>query len=153
MIDRVDGRLVVAGSDKRGTIYGIYEISQRIGMSPWYWWADVPVTHKNEIYWTDERFVQPSPKVKYRGIFINDECPSFGDWATEHFGSINSKMYVHMFELLLRLKANYLWPAMWGSRFNEDDPENTRLADAYGIVMGTSHHEPILARTSAVNAQ
>jgi hypothetical protein len=153
VIDRVDGRLVVAGSDKRGTIYGIYEISQRIGVSPWYWWADVPVTHKNEIYWTDERFVQPSPKVKYRGIFINDGWPLFGDWATEHFDGINSKMYVHMFELLLRLKANYLWPAMWGSRFNEDDPENPRLADAYGIVMGTFHHEPILARTSAADAQ
>lgn len=144
VIDRVDGYLVVAGSDKRGTIYGIYEISQRIGVSPWYWWADVPVAHKNEIYWTDGRFVQPSPKVKYRGIFINDEWPSFGDWATEHFGGINSKMYVHMFELLLRLKANYLWPAMWGSRFNEDDPESPRLADAYGIVMGTSHHEPMM---------
>ena len=144
VIDVVDGNLVVAGSDKRGTIYGIYEISQRIGVSPWYWWADVPVQHQDEVYWTDGRFVQPSPKVKYRGIFINDEWPSFGDWATEHFGGINSKAYAHMFELLLRLKANYLWPAMWGSRFNEDDPESPRLADEYGIVMGTSHHEPMM---------
>lgn len=144
VIDVVDGNLVVAGSDKRGTIYGVYEISQRIGVSPWYWWADVPVQHQDEVYWNDGRFVQPSPKVKYRGIFINDEWPSFGDWATEHFGGINSKAYAHMFELLLRLKANYLWPAMWGSRFNEDDPESPRLADEYGIVMGTSHHEPMM---------
>lgn len=144
VIDVVDGNLVVAGSDKRGTIYGIYEISQRIGVSPWYWWADVPVKHQEQVYWTAGRFVQPSPKVKYRGIFINDEWPSFGEWATEHFGGVNSKMYAHMFELLLRLKANYLWPAMWATAFNEDDAESPRLADEYGIVMGTSHHEPMM---------
>lgn len=144
VIDVVDGNLVVAGSDKRGTIYGIYEISRRIGVSPWYWWADVPVQHQDEIYWNDGRFVQPSPKVKYRGIFINDEWPSFGEWATAHFGGVNSKMYAHMFELLLRLKANYLWPAMWSSRFNEDDPLTPKVADEYGIVMGTSHHEPMM---------
>ena len=144
VIDEVDGNLVVAGSDKRGTIYGIYEISQRIGVSPWYWWADVPVQHQDEVYWTAGRFVQPSPKVKYRGIFINDEWPSFGEWATSHFGGVNSKMYAHMFELLLRLKANYLWPAMWATAFNEDDEESPRLADEYGIVMGTSHHEPMM---------
>ena len=144
VIDLVDGNLIVAGSDKRGTIYGIYEISQRIGVSPWYWWADVPVKHQDEVYWTDGRFLQPSPKVKYRGIFINDEAPSFTDWSNEHFGGINSKMYTHMFELILRLKANYLWPAMWGKSFNEDDPDNPRLADEYGIVMGTSHHEPMM---------
>ena len=144
VIDVIDGNLVVAGSDKRGTIYGIYEISQRIGVSPWYWWADVPVKHQDEVYWTDGRFVQPSPKVKYRGIFINDEWPSFGEWATEHFDGVNSKMYAHMFELLLRLKANYLWPAMWATAFNEDDEESPRLADEYGVVMGTSHHEPMM---------
>ena len=144
VIDVVDGRLVVAGSDKRGTIYGIYEISRRIGVSPWYWWADVPVRPQDELYWDAGRFVQPSPKVKYRGIFNNDEWPSFGGWATEHFGGINAQMYARMFELLLRLKANYLWPAMWASRFNEDDPESPRLADEYGIVMGTSHHEPMM---------
>ena len=102
VIDMVDGNLVVAGSDKRGTIYGVYTISERIGVSPWYWWADVPVKHQDEGYWNGGRFVQPSPKVKYRGIFINDEWPSFGGWATEHFGGVNSKMYAHMFELLLR---------------------------------------------------
>lgn len=144
VIDVVDGNLIVAGSDKRGTIYGIYEISQRIGVSPWYWWADAPVRHQDELYWSAGRFVQPSPMVKYRGIFINDEWPSFGEWATEHFGGVNSKMYARMFELLLRLKANYLWPAMWATAFNEDDTENPRLADEYGIVMGTSHHEPMM---------
>ena len=144
VIDVVDGNLVVAGSDKRGTIYGIYTISEHIGVSPWYWWADVPVKHDNKVCWRGGRFVQQSPKVKYRGIFINDEWPSFGEWATEHFGGLNTQMYAHLFELLLRLKANYLWPAMWGSRFNEDDPENPRLADEYGIVMGTSHHEPMM---------
>ena len=144
LIDVVDGKLVIAGSDKRGTIYGIYEISKQIGVSPWYWWADVPVKHQDKVVYAGGRTVQPSPKVKYRGIFINDEWPSFGGWATEHFGDINSEVYGRMFELLLRLKANYLWPAMWDSRFNEDDPESPRLADEYGIVMGTSHHEPMM---------
>ena len=144
MIDVIDGNLIIAGSDKRGTIYGIYEISGQIGVSPWYWWADVPVQHKDRLIYKGGRHVQPSPKVKYRGIFINDEWPSFGGWATERFGDLNSNMYVHIFELLLRLKANYFWPAMWDSRFNEDDPLNPELADMYGIVMGSSHHEPMM---------
>ncbi len=144
VIDVVDGNLVIAGSDKRGTIYGIYTISERIGVSPWYWWADVPVKHQDEVFWNDGRFVQPSPKVKYRGIFINDEWPSFGGWCTNQFGGVNSKAYAHLFELLLRLKANYFWPAMWATAFNEDDPESPRLADEMGIVMGTSHHEPMM---------
>lgn len=140
----VDGNLVIAGSDRRGTIYGIYEISRRIGVSPWYWMADAPIVHRQELWYDGGRVVQPSPKVKYRGIFINDEWPSFGTWCQNHFGGINAKAYAHIFELLLRLKANYFWPAMWGSRFNEDDPESPRLADEYGIVMGTSHHEPMM---------
>ncbi|MBR1388599.1 MAG: glycosyl hydrolase 115 family protein [Prevotella sp.] len=144
LIDVVDGSLVIAGSDKRGTIYGIYEISQRIGVSPWYWWADVPVQHRDVVTYGGGHLLQPSPKVKYRGIFINDEWPSFGTWCSNQFGGINSKAYSRIFELLLRLKANYLWPAMWDSRFNEDDPESPRLADEYGIVMGTSHHEPMM---------
>ena len=82
--------------------------------------------------------------MKYRGIFINDEESSFDGWAREKFGGINSKMYAHIFELLLRLRANYLWPAMWGKAFNKDDPENPRLANEYGIIMGTSHHEPMM---------
>ena len=144
LIDVVDGNLVIAGSDKRGTIYGIYEISQRIGVSPWYYMADAPVKHQDEVWYDGGRIVQPSPKVKYRGIFINDEWPSFGGWCTNKFGGINSEAYAHIFELLLRLKANYFWPAMWGTNFNEDDPESPRLADEMGIVMGTSHHEPMM---------
>ena len=144
LIDVVDGNLVVAGSDKRGTIYGIYTISERIGVSPWYWFCDVPVRHRDEVYYDGGRLMQPSPKVKYRGIFINDEWPSFGGWCTNRFGGVNSKAYAHIFELLLRLKANYFWPAMWATAFNEDDPESPRLADEMGIVMGTSHHEPMM---------
>lgn len=144
VIETVDGSLVVAGSDKRGTIYGIYDISEKIGVSPWYWWADVAPRKSASLYVREGRYVQPSPKVKYRGIFINDEWPSFGGWATAKFGGLNSKMHAHLFELLLRLKANYLWPAMWATAFNEDDPKNPRLADMYGIIMGTSHHEPMM---------
>ena len=142
-IDVVDDNLVIAGNDKRGTIYGIYEISKRIGVSPWYWMADAPVVHQDELYY-DEGLIYEWPAVKYRGIFINDEWPSFGTWCTKHFGGINSKAYEKVFELLLRLKANYFWPAMWGTNFNEDDPESPRLADEMGIVMGTSHHEPMM---------
>jgi Glycosyl hydrolase family 115/Gylcosyl hydrolase family 115 C-terminal domain len=136
--------LVIAGSDKRGTIFGIYDLSEQIGVSPWYWWADVRVPHRDALFVTPGRHVLAEPAVKYRGIFLNDEAPSLAGWVNEKFGGYNSKFYVHVFELLLRLKANYLWPAMWNSTFNEDDPENPRLADEYGIVMGTSHHEPML---------
>ena len=136
--------LVIVGSDKRGTIYGIYELSRQLGVSPWYWWADVPAKKRKSAYIKSGRYASGEPKVKYRGIFINDEAPCFTGWTKEKFGGVNSKMYTHMFELLLRLRANYLWPAMWGNAFNEDDPENPRLADEYGIVMGTSHHEPMM---------
>ncbi|NLX25914.1 MAG: glycosyhydrolase [Lentisphaerae bacterium] len=140
----IDQALVIAGSDKRGTIYGIYELSEQLGVSPWYWWADVPPKKRSEAYILPGRYASGEPKVKYRGIFINDEAPCFTSWTNEKFGGLNSKMYSHMFELLLRLRANYLWPAMWGNAFNEDDPENPRIADEYGIVMGTSHHEPMM---------
>jgi hypothetical protein len=144
----IEQALVIAGSDKRGTIYGIYELSEQIGVSPWYWWADVPPKKHTEVYILPGRYVSGEPAVRYRGIFINDEEPCFGPWAREKFGGINSKMYAHMFELILRLRGNYLWPAMWGKAFNEDDPENPRLADEYGIVMGTSHHEPMVRAQS-----
>ncbi|MFP9100635.1 glycosyl hydrolase 115 family protein [Flavobacterium sp. RHBU_24] len=144
VIQTVGNNLVIAGSDKRGTIYSIYDVSEKMGVSPWYWWADAPVKKSNAVYIKPGRYVQPSPKVKYRGIFINDESPSFTGWATAKFGGVNSKAYAHMFELLLRLKANYLWPAMWGNAFNEDDPMSPVLADEYGVVMGTSHHEPMM---------
>lgn len=144
LIETVGNDLVIAGSDKRGTIFGIYDLSEKIGVSPWYWWADAPVKKNAGLFVKAGRYIQPSPKVKYRGIFINDEEPSLGQWSREKFGGINSKMYAHMFELLLRLKANYLWPAMWGKAFNEDDTFNPVVADQYGIVMGTSHHEPMM---------
>ncbi len=136
--------LVIVGSDKRGTIYGIYDLSEQIGVSPWYWWADVPVKHQDSLYVKAGRWVQGEPAVKYRGIFLNDEAPALSGWAKEKFGGLNHQFYEKVFELLLRLKANYLWPAMWNNAFNEDDPLNPKLADEYGIVMGTSHHEPML---------
>ncbi len=140
----VASALIIAGSDKRGTIYGIYDLSDQIGVSPWYWWADVPVQHHDELFVKPGTYVQGPPAVKYRGIFLNDEAPSLTGWVKEKYGQYNHEFYTKVFELLLRLKANYLWPAMWNNAFNEDDPLNAPLADEYGIVMGTSHHEPML---------
>lgn len=136
--------VVIIGSDKRGTIYGIYELSRQIGVSPWYWWADAPIAKHDNIYMTPGTYTDGEPAVKYRGIFINDEWPSFGGWCQNHFGGVNSKMYATIFELLLRLKANYMWPAMWASAFNEDDPLSPEVADKMGIIIGTSHHEPMM---------
>jgi hypothetical protein len=136
--------LVIAGSDKRGTIYGIYDLSEQIGVSPWYWWADVPVAHKDALYVDAGRRVQGEPAVKYRGIFLNDEAPALTGWVNEKYGSYNHQFYVKVFELLLRLRANFLWPAMWNSSFAADDPLNAKLADEYGIVMSTSHEEPMM---------
>ncbi len=135
--------LVIAGSDKRGTIYGIYDLSNQIGISPWYFWADVPVKKQSELHVLPGIHSQGEPKVKYRGIFINDEAPALTGWAFEKFGGFNSKFYDKVFELILRMKGNYLWPAMWGRMFYVEDPHNAVLADEYGIVMGTSHHEPL----------
>ncbi len=140
----VASALVIVGSDKRGAIYGIYDLSEQIGVSPWYWWADVPTQHKDALFVKAGKHVQGEPAVKYRGIFLNDEAPALSGWTKEKFGGYNSKFYVKVFELILRMKGNYLWPAMWGSAFNEDDPINPQLADEYGIVMGNSHHEPML---------
>ncbi|HBZ21481.1 MAG TPA: glycosyl hydrolase [Bacteroidales bacterium] len=151
--------LVIAGSDKRGTIYGIYEISRQIGVSPWYWWADVPVAKEKNLFAKPFTYIEGPPSVKYRGIFLNDEAPDLTNWIRAKYGSVplsddppippgvanyGREFYTRLFELLLRLKANYLWPAMWNNAFNEDDPENPRLADEYGIVMGNSHQEPML---------
>lgn len=141
----VDRALVIAGSDKRGTIYGIYELSEQIGVSPWYWWADVPVKRSPELFLKAGRREVAGPVVQYRGIFLNDEAPALTGWVHENYGRFGHEFYGRLFELLLRLRANYLWPAMWLPRaFNDDDPENPRLADEYGIVMGTSHHEPLM---------
>lgn len=139
----VNGKVYIDGSDKRGSIYGIYEISRQIGVSPWYYWADVPTVHHNRIYAISGTYTDGEPAVKYRGIFLNDEWPSLGSWANKTFGGFNSKFYGKLFELVLRLKGNFMWPAMWASAFYDDDPENGALADRMGIVMGTSHHEPM----------
>ncbi len=136
--------LVIAGSDKRGTIFAIYDLSEQIGVSPWAWWADVRVPHQDVLFVEPGQHIQPVPAVKYRGIFLNDEAPALSGWVHEKYGGYNSKFYVHVFELLLRLKANYLWPAMWNSAFAADDPLNPKLADEYGIVMSTSHEEPMM---------
>jgi len=136
--------LVIAGSDRRGTIYGIYDLSQDIGVSPWYWWADVPAPHRGALYVESGRRVVRAPAVKYRGIFLNDEAPSLTGWVNEKYGGYNHLFYTKVFELLLRLRANYLWPAMWNSAFAADDPLNAKLANEYGIVMGTSHEEPMM---------
>ncbi len=140
----VRSALVIAGGDKRGTIYGIYDLSEHMGVSPWYWWADVPIRHNDALYVKPGRYLQGPPAVKYRGVFLNDEAPALTGWVKEKFGNYNHGFYTNVFELLLRLKANYLWPAMWDNCFNEDDSLNPKLADEYGIVMGTSHVEPMM---------
>ncbi|MFD2744700.1 MULTISPECIES: glycosyl hydrolase 115 family protein [Sphingobacterium] len=147
-MDGVDSALVIAGSDKRGTIYGTYELSAQIGVSPWYYWADAPIAKKQELYVKPGVYTQGEPAVRYRGIFLNDEYPGLTRWANHTFGGYNSEFYEKVFELILRLKGNFLWPAMWGSAFYDDDPKNGALADEMGIVMSTSHHEP-MARAQA----
>lgn len=141
--------LVVAGSDQRGTIYGLYDISEQMGVSPWYWWADVPVKKKTGVWVRDKPKVQGSPSIQYRGIFLNDEAPALTEWAREKFVisspemPFRSEFYKLVFELCLRLRSNYIWPAMWGSSFYVDDEKNGQIADDYGIIIGTSHHEPM----------
>jgi hypothetical protein len=135
--------LVIVGADRRGAVFGAYDISEKIGVSPLTWFADVPAKRQNNVFVTAGAR-RDAPKVRYRGFFINDEAPSFSTWAQNKFGGANAKMYAHVFEYLLRMKGNYLWPAMWDPRaFDADDPENMVLADAMGVVMGTSHHEPM----------
>lgn len=136
--------LVIAGSDMRGGIFGVYDLSEHIGVSPWHWWADVPASKADALYAKAGTRIQDAPKVTYRGIFLNDEAPALTGWVRENYGDYNSKFYVHVFELLLRLKSNFLWPAMWGNAFADDDVQNMILADKYGIVMSTSHHEPMM---------
>jgi hypothetical protein len=140
---KVRQALIIVGADRRGAVFGTYDLSAKMGVSPWYWFADVPVPQKPDVFITAGGY-EDAPKVKYRGFFINDEDPSFSGWAIKHFGGINARMYAHVFELLLRLKGNFLWPAMWAPKaFNDDDPQNKVIADAIGVVMGTSHHEPM----------
>jgi hypothetical protein len=143
----VSKALLICGSDKRGTIYGMFALSEFIGVSPLHFWGDVEPLTCDKIELTDRiETVSKEPSVKYRGFFINDEWPCFGNWTSSHFGGFTAEMYDHVFELLLRLKGNYLWPAMWTSSFPLDGPGslNEELADIYGVVMGASHHEPCL---------
>lgn len=142
------------GNDRRGTIYAIYEFLSQIGVSPWHYWMDVPIKKQAELYLNEPFFLIDAPKVEMRGFFINDEWPAAGNWATKHFGhlmnekgekmnSFNYLYYEKLFDLLLRLKGNFIWPAMWDSAFYADDPENSKLAQKMGVIIGTSHHEPM----------
>lgn len=145
-ITSVKEALVVAGSDKRGTIYGMFHLSELCGVSPLIYWGDVVPQKKDTVILPiGDGLISKEPSVRYRGFFINDEWPAFGNWCSETFGGVNAKAYEEIFILLLRLKGNYLWPAMWDSVFSEEGPglASAELADTYGVVMGTSHHEPL----------
>ncbi|KIJ41115.1 glycoside hydrolase family 115 protein [Sphaerobolus stellatus SS14] len=169
---------VIVGADRRGTMFALYELSEQMGVSPWFWWADVPIKQSKSVFLTSTPCAHGSPTVKYRGIFLNDEQPALQNWAAEKFSNnfggtagtavggdaefgamddptkaasgtvagapFNRFFYTKLFELMLRLKANYLWPAQWGSSFGVDDKLNQFWADYYGIVMGTSHEEPMM---------
>ena len=143
--DGIDRALVLAGSDKRGTIYGIYELSEQMGVSPWYWWMDVPVQKQKNVYARPGIYTDGEPAVKYRGIFLNDEAPCLTSWVKNTYGTDygDHRFYSRVFELILRLKGNFMWPAMWGWAFYADDPVNSQTADEMGVIMGTSHHEPM----------
>lgn len=142
--------VVIAGSDPRGVIFGLYDISEQIGVSPWYWWADVPIQQNKNIWFLPGGKVQGPPSVKYRGFFLNDEQPGLSGWVRNNFpdtpfgDGYDSNFYPLVFEVLLRLRANYLWPALWGTMFEVDDPANQPLADAWEIVLGSSHTEPMM---------
>jgi len=145
IITTVDNRLIIAGSDRRGTIYGIYELSRQLGVSPWYWWADAPVAQHAQAYIKKGTYTDGEPAVEFRGIFLNDEAPCLTSWVKNTWGTDfgDHRFYEKVFELILRLKGNFLWPAMWGWAFYADDPENGKLADKMGVIIGTSHHEPM----------
>ena len=157
----LDGKVIVAGSEKRGTIYGLLHLSEVIGVSPLIYFGDaVPVKYGKIYFYEDSEAcidsgaedtlkvkvsgISKEPSVRYRGFFINDEWPAFGNWCNKNFNGFTVKCYEKVFEYLLRLKGNYMWPAMWSSTFSEDGPgtASAELADELGVVMGTSHHEP-----------
>ena len=137
--------IVIAGSDRRGTIYGIYELSRQLGVSPWYWWADAPIARHDEAFFLPGTYTDDEPAVEFRGLFLNDEAPCLTSWVKNTWGTDygDHRFYEKVFELILRLKGNMLWPAMWGWAFYADDPENGKTADRMGVIMGTSHHEPM----------
>lgn len=145
VITTINNRVVIAGSDMRGTIYGVYELSRQLGVSPWYWWADAPVEQHSEAYVKHGVYTDGEPAVEYRGLFLNDEAPCLTSWVRNTFGTNygDHHFYARVFELILRLKGNMLWPAMWQWAFYADDPENSRTADEMGVIISTSHHEPM----------
>jgi hypothetical protein len=141
--------LVIVGSDRRGTAFGVFELSKMLGVSPWVWWADVLPKHQDNILITLNTTIMGPPSVKYRGIFLNDEDWGLKPWAAKNWDTdikdIGPKTYAKIFELMLRLKANYLWPAMHDcTKAFYFYPENPKVADEYAIVIGSSHCEPIL---------
>ena len=141
----VEEALVIAGSDMRGTIYGIYELSEQIGVSPWYDWMDVPAVQHKNLAIQRGTYTAGEPAVRYRGLFLNDEAPCLTTWVKNTFGTNygGHEFYARVFELILRLRGNYLWPAMWQWSFYGDDPLNSPTASDMGVMMGTSHHEPM----------
>lgn len=139
--------VLILGSDKRGTIYGLFSLSEYIGVTPLTFFGDAPLVHRKELIFGDSvNAVSKEPSVEYRGFFINDEWPAFGSWCMEHFGGFNASLYDCVFEFLLRMKGNYIWPAMWTSSFPLDGPgpADMELADEYGVIWSFSHHEPCL---------
>lgn len=144
-VEGVGEALVIAGSDRRGAVYGIYELSEQIGVSPWYDWADVPVARQQNLSIARGTYTAGEPAVRYRGIFLNDEAPCLTGWVKHTYGTDygDHRFYERVFELILRLRGNFLWPAMWSWAFYEDDPLNSKVADEMGVIMGTSHHEPM----------
>lgn len=173
---QVEKALVIMGSDRLGTIYGMFHVSELLGVSAWGFWGDVtPPSYEKAVFAsmpesrsesgkirygietcakTEAKVrqirikngISKEPSVRYRGFFINDEWPCFGNWTMEHFGGFHAEMYDHVFEYLLRMKGNYLWPAMWTSSFLLDGPglSSMELATEYGIYIGMSHHEPCM---------
>jgi len=144
-LEGVGDALVIAGSDRRGVVYGIYEISEQIGVSPWYDWADVPVARQQNLSIARGSYTAGEPAVRYRGIFLNDEAPCLTGWVKHTYGTDygDHRFYERVFELILRLRGNFMWPAMWSWAFYADDPLNSKVADDMGVIMGTSHHEPM----------
>ena len=152
-IKMLDGQLFIIGSDRRGTAYGVFTLSEAMGVSPWYWWADVPVTRREALY-VDADYTSTPPSVKYRGIFINDEDWGLKPWASNNYekelGDIGPRTYARVCELLLRLKANMLAPAMHsctGAFYSH--PESKVVCDSFGIIITTSHCEPLLLNNAA----
>lgn len=141
----IEQALVIAGSDMRGTIYGIYELSEQIGVSPWYDWMDVPAEKHSNLSIARGAYTAGEPAVRYRGLFLNDEAPCLTTWVKNTYGTEygDHRFYARVFELILRLRGNFLWPAMWSWSFYADDPLNSPTANEMGVIMGTSHHEPM----------